>query len=320
MEKNNLILTITIGSQVWTSKNLDVSTYRNGDIIPQVQDPNAWAELTTGAWCYYDNDSSNGTKHGKLYNWYAVNDPRGLAPDGYHIPTDAEWKILIDFLGGKDVAGKKMKSTSGWEHDYIYDISGNGNNSSGFAGLPGGFRDEAGTCDFLGYYGYWWSSTEFYKDLSEACSLQSDKDRVRRETPINSQGLSVRCLCDHALNQQTEVLKTGAESLSNMDLGESGGGMNPAGMMNNMGQNMNQQQNTPPPPPPTIAYSVSVNGQTAGPFNLQQLQQMVQNGQLTQNTHVWKQGMAGWEIAGNVQELSNLFGAVPPPPPPPPVV
>jgi hypothetical protein len=71
-----------------------------------------------------------------------------------------------------------------------------------------------------------------------------------------------------------------------------------------------------PSPPPTIAYSVSVNGQTAGPFNLPQLQQMVQNGQLTQNTHVWKQGMAAWEIAGNVQELSNLFGAVPPPPPP----
>jgi hypothetical protein len=88
-----------------------------------------------------------------------------------------------------------------------------------------------------------------------------------------------------------------------------------AGMMNNMGQNMQQQQNTPPPPP-TITYSVSVNGQTAGPFNLQQLQQMFQNGQLTTNTHVWKQGMSAWEIAGNVQELANLFGAVPPPPPP----
>lgn len=139
--------------------------------------------------------------------------------------------------------------------------------------------------------------------------------------------------------KQTEVLKTAAESLGNMgnmDMGGGGGGMNPAGMMtgmmmggamgnqmagmmNNMGQNMTQQQNTPPPPP-QIQYSVSVNGQTAGPFNWQQLQQMVQNGQLTKNTHVWKQGMAGWEIAGNVQELTNLFGAVPPPPPPPPVV
>jgi membrane protease subunit (stomatin/prohibitin family) len=160
--------------------------------------------------------------------------------------------------------------------------------------------------------------------------------RVQREEAQRAQKLQTETnfIGAHALNQQTDVLKTGAENLGNMgNMNLGGGGMNPAGMMtgmmmggamgnqmagmmNNMGQHMNQQQNTPPPPP-TIAYSVSVNGQTAGPFNLQQLQQMVQNGQLTKNTHVWKQGMAGWEIAGNVQELSNLFGAVPPPPPPP---
>jgi membrane protease subunit (stomatin/prohibitin family) len=160
--------------------------------------------------------------------------------------------------------------------------------------------------------------------------------RIQREEAQRAQKLHTETnfIGAHALNQQTDVLKTGAESLGkmgNMDAGGAGG-MNPAGMMtgmmmggamgnqmagmmNNMGQNMQQQQNTPPPPP-TIAYSVSVNGQTAGPFNWQQLQQMVQNGQLTQNTHVWKQGMTAWEIAGNVQELSNLFGAVPPPPPP----
>jgi membrane protease subunit (stomatin/prohibitin family) len=162
--------------------------------------------------------------------------------------------------------------------------------------------------------------------------------RIQREEAQRAQKLQTETnfIGAHALNQQTDVLKTGAESLGNMgnmDLGGGGGGMNPAGMMtgmmmggaigsqmagmmNNMGQNMNQQQNTPPPPP-TIAYSVSVNGQTAGPFNLQQLQQMAQNGQLTQNTHVWKQGMAGWEVAGNVQELASLFGSVPPPPPMP---
>lgn len=161
--------------------------------------------------------------------------------------------------------------------------------------------------------------------------------RIQREEAQRAQKLQTETnfIGAHALNQQTEVLKTGAESLGNMgnmDMG-GGGGMNPAGMMtgmmmggamgnqmagmmNQMGQNMNQQLNTPPPPP-QIQYSVSVNGQTAGPFNWQQLQQMVQNGQLTKNTHVWKQGMAGWDIAGNVQELANLFGAVPPPPPPP---
>jgi len=162
--------------------------------------------------------------------------------------------------------------------------------------------------------------------------------RVQREEAQRAQKLQTETnfIGAHALNQQTEVLKTGAESLGNMgnmDMGGGGGGMNPAGMMtgmmmggamgnqmagmmNNMGQNMNQQQNTPPPPP-QIQYSVSVNGQTAGPFNWQQLQQMVQNGQLQKNTHVWKQGMSGWEVAGNVQELASLFGAVPPPPPPP---
>lgn len=162
--------------------------------------------------------------------------------------------------------------------------------------------------------------------------------RIQREESQRAQKLQTETnfIGTHALNQQTEVLKTGAESLGNMgnmDMGE-GGGMNPAGlitgmmmggamgnqmagMMNQIGQNMNQPLNSPPPPP-QIQYSVSVNGQTAGPFNWQQLQQMVQNGQLTKNTYVWKQGMAGWELAGNVQELANLFEAVPPPPPPPP--
>lgn len=160
--------------------------------------------------------------------------------------------------------------------------------------------------------------------------------RVQREEAQRAQKLQTETnfMGAHALNQQTDVLKTGAESLGNMsNMGGDAGGMNPAGimtgmmmggamgnqmagMMNNMGQNMQNQQNTPPPPP-TIAYSVSVNGQTAGPFHLQQLQQMVQNGQLTPNTHVWKQGMSAWELAGNVQELATLFGAVPPPPPPP---
>ena len=161
--------------------------------------------------------------------------------------------------------------------------------------------------------------------------------KIQREEAQRAQKLQTETnfMGAHALNQQTDVLKTGAESLGQMgNIGGGGvGGMNPAGMMtgmmmggamgnqmagmmNNMGQNMQQQQNTPPPPP-TIAYSVSVNGQTTGPFNLQQLQQMVQNGQLQKTTHVWKQGMAAWEIAGNVQELASLFGAVPPPPPPP---
>ena len=160
--------------------------------------------------------------------------------------------------------------------------------------------------------------------------------RIQREEAQRAQKLQTETnfMGAHALNQQTEVLKAGAESLGAMGNMGGGGGMNPAGMMtgmmmggamggqmanmmNQMGQNVNQPQNMPPPPP-QIQYNVSVNGQNTGPFNIQQLQQMIQTGQLTKSTHVWKQGMQGWELAGNVADLSGLFGAVPPPPPPMP--
>src|SRR5690242_1829855 len=88
---------VTIGNQVWMLKNLDVTTYRNGDPISQVTDSTQWVGLTTGAWCYYNNDPANNVVYGKLYNWYAVNDPRGIAPLGWHIPTDAEWTTLSTF-------------------------------------------------------------------------------------------------------------------------------------------------------------------------------------------------------------------------------
>ena len=182
--------TVTIGTQVWTSKNLNVSTYRNGDVIPQVQDQNAWANLTTGAWCYYDNDASNGTKYGKLYNCYAVNDPRGLAPNGYHIPTDAEWTKLTDYLGGQSEAGRKMKSISGWKNN------GNGTDSSGFSGLPGGLRGYDGTFSSIGYFGYWWSSTESDALYAWSRDLFCSYGYVDRDDNYKKNGFSVRCLRD----------------------------------------------------------------------------------------------------------------------------
>ena len=166
--------------------------------------------------------------------------------------------------------------------------------------------------------------------------------RIQREEAQRAQRLQTETnfMGAHALDQQTEVLKAGAQSLGqmgNMDGGGSGGGMNPAGMMTgmmmggamgqqmagmmqNMGQQMQGAMNTPPPMP-NVQYHISVNGAQAGPFNMQQMAQMVQGGQLTQQTYVWKQGMANWELAGNVQELASLFappasGATPPPPPP----
>lgn len=181
---------VTIGSQVWTSKNLNVSTYRNGDVIQQVQDTEAWANLTTGAWCYYDNDASNDTEYGKLYNWYAVHDPRGLAPNGYHIPTDAEWSQLSDYLGGESEAGTKMKSTSGWNSN------GNGTNSSGFSGLPGGSRYTDGAFYFIHGYGSWWSSTEFYPNYAWYRYLYYSYGNVGRYPNDENFGFSVRCLRD----------------------------------------------------------------------------------------------------------------------------
>jgi uncharacterized protein (TIGR02145 family) len=107
--------TVQIGNQIWMSENLNVSTFRNGDVIPEVKSKDEW-ELKgfnkQPAWCYYNNDPANGLKYGKLYNWYAVSDPRGLAPDGYHIPSDEEWTVLTNFLGKS--GGEKMKSKSGW--------------------------------------------------------------------------------------------------------------------------------------------------------------------------------------------------------------
>lgn len=159
------IPSVTIGTQIWSLYNLDVDKYRNGDPIPQVTGLTQWANLTTGAWCYYNNDPANGPIYGKLYNWYAVNDPRGLAPIGWHIPTDAEWTILTNFLGGLSVAGGKMKSTTGWNSPNT-----GATNSSGFTGLPGGQRTDS-LFNAIGIASYFWSSTEsgvtgaYYRDL-----------------------------------------------------------------------------------------------------------------------------------------------------------
>ena len=165
-------------------------------------------------------------------------------------------------------------------------------------------------------------------------TLRIEREEAQRAQKLQTEGQNISV---HQLNQQTEVAKTAAESLGKMGSGggSGGGGMDPGSMMASMamggavGQGMagsiggmmsgmNQEKQTPPPPPPQAQYNISIGGQQTGPFAWEQLQQMVQSGQITKDTHVWKQGMAGWELAGNVQELSSLFGAVPPPPPPAP--
>jgi hypothetical protein len=212
---------VAIGTQVWTTKNLDVATFRNGDPIPQAKTYEEWkaaGDNKQPAWCYYENKAANGTKYGKLYNWYAVNDARGLAPAGWHVPTDEEWTVLSTYLGGEEVAGKKMKSASGWsplevtcanceswneeyrrkkECNVCKDTrivlgktnSGNGTNSSGFNALPGG------SCfkwyfDYVGKIGSWWSASgpgnrELYYNYS-----------VLNRTTSKDSGKSVRCVKD----------------------------------------------------------------------------------------------------------------------------
>jgi len=184
---------VTIGKQVWMTKNLDVATFRNGDQIPEAKTNEEWkkaGENKQPAWCYYDNDPANGAIYGKLYNWYAVNDKRGIAPVGYHIPSDAEWTQLTDYLGGVEKAGTKMKSTSGWNEN------GNGTNESGFSGLPGGFRNLYGKFYFSGNYGHWWSSTEFSTDIAWTRCLYYLFGGVTSGNDDKKDGFSVRCLRD----------------------------------------------------------------------------------------------------------------------------
>jgi uncharacterized protein (TIGR02145 family) len=190
---------VKIGTQVWMTENLNVSSFRNGDPIPQAKTEEEWekaGENEQPAWCYYDNDPANGTKYGKLYNWYAVNDPRGLAPKGWHVPTDAEWTLLTDYLGVH--AGSKMKSKSGWKEK---NKSGRGNstNSSGFSGLPGGGRADSGRFDNIGYYGYWFSKevkdgTDY--DWIHYLYYDTGGEYSREVSKNHGHGISVRCLRD----------------------------------------------------------------------------------------------------------------------------
>lgn len=188
---------VKIGNQEWMAANLDVSKFRNGDPIPEAKTGEEWGKAgddSKPAWCYYNNDPANGAKYGKLYNWYAVTDPRALSPKGWHIPTVKEWTALTDYLrggtsfaaGGGLVAGLSMKSTSGWDEE------GNANNHSGFAGLPGGTRGEDGEFGSVGEYASWWTSSE-YGDEAWSAFLTDNTDI---SSDAKASGYSIRCVRD----------------------------------------------------------------------------------------------------------------------------
>jgi uncharacterized protein (TIGR02145 family) len=164
---------VTIGNQIWSTKNLNVSTFRNGDQIPEAQTKEEWEKASDNkkpAWCYFNNSKHKGEVYGKLYNWYAVSDPRGLAPKGWHIPNESEWEILLD-IADEDIVANELKSTTGWAYPNSSVYSDNGNNNSGFSALPGGQRCIDNTYfDFYNMYvaGYWWSDTEVKGDKENA--------------------------------------------------------------------------------------------------------------------------------------------------------
>jgi uncharacterized protein (TIGR02145 family) len=188
----NTYNTVQIGNQCWTKENLKTTKYADGSVIPNITDGEQWIGLTTGAWCNPENSAGNDALFGKLYNWHTVADPRNVCPAGWHVPNDAEWTILTDFLGGTNVAGGKMKTTTGWAG-----LNTNGTNESGFSGLPGGFRyGYGGTFNSVGYYGNWWSSSEGGTSSAWDRYLDDGDGSAFRSNDLKRDGLSVRCLRD----------------------------------------------------------------------------------------------------------------------------
>ena len=188
--------TITIGTQTWMAENLKTTRYRNGDSIPNVTNDIEWGNLQTGAYCWNNNDiNTYKAIYGALYNWYAVNDIRKIAPEGWHVPTDEEWTYLADYLNGKFVAGSKLKE-AGSLHWYSQNP---GTNETGFSALPGGFCSSSVTFGHFGStgtYGYWWSSSLYSATNAWVRSIDYMGLELRRFNFYKYFGYSLRCVQD----------------------------------------------------------------------------------------------------------------------------
>ena len=194
----NKYKTVKIGNQIWLSENLKATTYNDGTAIPLVKSYDAWAELSTPAYCWYNNDSTNKEVYGALYNWYAVNTKK-LCPEGWHVPSDEEWTELRTYLGENGNAGLVLKEsgTSHWKSP-----NSDASNTTGFTGLPGGYRDYKGPFNLVRTDAYWWSSTESYRYISTDSAsyisfyrnLRYDDHDLFRNISDKSFGLCVRCL------------------------------------------------------------------------------------------------------------------------------
>lgn len=184
--------TVSIGKQQWMSQNLDVSRFQNGDTLFHAVSNQDWEKAgleKTPAWCYFDNDSTSNTEMGKLYNWYAVNDGRNLAPLGYKIPAIEDWIELMDSLGGPKSAGIQLMDSINW-------VDGTG--ASGFNAFPGGGRGKQGTFSGKGGYGFWWTATDFHESAAYVVYLYNDqfwgKNGATKDGNPKEMGFTVRCL------------------------------------------------------------------------------------------------------------------------------
>lgn len=187
---------VTIGSQAWMQSNLTVTHYRNGDTIRYAKTAEEWYDAALkgeGAWAFYNNDPVNGKKYGRLYNWYAVNDPRGLAPKGSHVPSDKEWSVLTEQLGGEVLAGGKMKDVNdlSWENP-----NAGAENKSVFSALPGGLRGINGESYFINKSAYFWSSTEYSLTMARYRLLNYHVPSIINSAEEKRDGMSVRCVLD----------------------------------------------------------------------------------------------------------------------------
>jgi uncharacterized protein (TIGR02145 family) len=189
----NVYKTVRIGNQWWMAENLKVRHYRNGDSIPDITDGDEWPDLSSGGLCSYDNDPNNALIYGHLYNWYAVNDSRNIAPLGWHVPYESELQRLVDYLGGDSVAGGKLKE-AGLAH-WLSPNAG-ATNSSGFTALPGGYRFGGGTFEYLGARGIFWSYMEPFSYFALPLRVDYNSIKVTRieVTSVPNEGYSIRCL------------------------------------------------------------------------------------------------------------------------------
>ena len=189
----NSYKTVYIGKQHWMAENLKVSKYNDGTLIPNVIDKTQWSELTTGALCYYNNDIINNAKFGKLYNWYTINptfNNKNVCPKDWHVPNEIEWTKLIDYLGGINVAGGKLKlNDDSWNlSDY------KATNISLFGAVPGGYRYIYGFED-IRRYGLWWTTTK-KNEQARFIEIYYKNDTVNIEDSYLSDGFSIRCIKD----------------------------------------------------------------------------------------------------------------------------